>query len=222
MIFVNFKTYRQGSGAAAVKLVEICQKVQKSSKVKIIPVLQVVDLWHAKNHFPGLEVWVQHVDSQPQGKYTGFVNLGAVVEAGAGGTLLNHSEHQIPPGTVNQVVKRVKGLKKANFATMVCCKTLGQARRLVKFEPDFLVYEPPELIASKEKSVASEKPKVIKKIALLASPIPLIVGAGINTGQDVKISLKMGAKGVLVSSGVVLAKEPQKALSDLAKAFKNK
>lgn len=223
MILVNFKTYQEGTGEGAIKLVKICQEVSQSSGVRIIPIVQVVDLWRATSHFSNLEVWVQHVDWQPQGQYTGFVNLEAVIEAGAKGTLLNHSEHQMPPGTIKQVIKRIRNQESRikNFKVMVCCKTIGQAKRLVKLEPDFLAYEPPELIGSQEKSVASEKPKVIKKIVSLASPLPVIVGAGIHSPDDVKISLKMGAKGVLVASGVVLAKDPKRQLLDLVGAFGN-
>lgn len=225
MILVNFKTYQEGTGEGAIKLVKICQEVSQSSGVRIIPIVQVVDLWHAASHFPKLEIWVQHVDWYPQGKHTGFINLEAVTQAGAKGTLLNHSEHQVPPGTVKQVIKRVKEQKSkraGEFKVMVCCKTLGQARKLAKLEPDFLAYEPPELIGSREKSVASQKPKVIKKIVSLVSPVPVIVGAGIHSGQDVRISLRMGAKGVLVATDIVLAKSQKRELLELVSGFRKR
>ena len=40
--------------------------------------------------------------------------------------------------------------------------------------------------------------------------IPLIVGAGIKEGHDVRISMSLGAKGVLVASGIDKAKDPEK------------
>ena len=215
MIFVNFKTYQGGTGERAVELAEICQTVQQNAKVKIIPVVQAVDLYRIRHQLSKLEVWVQHLDSFPQGQYTGWINLEAVKEAGASGTILNHSEHRIPPGTARQVIKRAKG-----FQILVCCKSLGQAERLAKFKPNFLAYEPPELIGSREKSVASEKPEAIGNLAKMIPEIPIIVGAGIHSQEDVKISLKMGAKGILVATDVVLAKNPEKELEDLARGFK--
>lgn len=213
MIFVNFKTYKEGTGEEAVKLANFCQEVSEKSGVEIIPVVQVVDLYRISKEVK-IPLWVQHIDWFPQGQYTGWINLEAVIEAGASGSLLNHSEHQIPPGTINQVIKRI-----GNFRVMVCCRTLGQAERLAKLEPDFLSYEPPELIGSQEKSVASEKPETIKKIVEMTG-IPVIVGAGVHSQKDVKISLKMGAKGILVATDVVLAKEPKKELEDLTEGFK--
>jgi len=224
MIFVNFKTYKEGTGEKAVELTKICQEVQRASKVKIIPVVQVADLWRLTQQFPDLDIWVQHIDPFPQGKYTGWINLGAIKEAGASGTILNHSEHQIPPGTVRQVIKRVKEQESkgaGEFRILVCCKSTGQAERLIKFKPDFLAYEPLELIGDREKSVASEKPEAIGNLAKMIADVPLIVGAGIHSREDVKISIKMGAKGILVATDVVLAKNSKKELEDLAKGFKS-
>jgi triosephosphate isomerase len=226
MIFVNFKTYKEGTGEKAVKLARVCEEIAKKSRIEIIPIVQVVDLYQVKHHFPKLEVWIQHLDLYPPGKYTGWINLEAVVEAGASGTLLNHSEHRVPPGTVRQIIKRARGSSHQSPATshqrfqiMVCCKSSGQAERLAKFKPDFLAYEPPELIGSREKSVASEKPKAIASLVKMVLDIPIIVGAGIHSQKDVEISLKMGAKGILVATDVVLAKNPKKELEDLAKGF---
>jgi len=62
--------------------------------------------------------------------------------------------------------------------------------------------------------VTTEKPKVIKKIVELSS-ISVIVGAGIHSKQDIETSLKMGAKGILVSSDIVLADNPEQELRKL-------
>ncbi|PIU03925.1 triose-phosphate isomerase [Candidatus Shapirobacteria bacterium CG08_land_8_20_14_0_20_39_18] len=216
MIFVNFKTYPQGTGQKAVELVKICESVSKESGVEIIPVVQAVDLWRVTQAVK-IPVWVQHVDWFEPGQHTGWINLESVIESGASGTLLNHSEHQLAPGTINQVIKRSEKRDAGSgkkFQIMVCCKTTGQAERLLKLKPDFLAYEPPELIGNKMKSVTTEKPKVIKKIVELSS-ISVIVGAGIHSKQDIETSLKMGAKGILVSSDIVLADNPEQELRKL-------
>jgi triosephosphate isomerase len=45
--------------------------------------------------------------------------------------------------------------------------------------------------------------------------VPVLCGAGVKTGKDVRRALELGAKGVLLASGVVKAKDPRKALQDL-------
>ncbi len=222
MIFVNFKTYPEGTGETAVKLAGICAKVAKTTGVKIIPVVQAVDLWRLKES--GLEVWAQHVDWQLPGQWTGFTNLEAVMRAGGQGTLINHAEHQLPPGTIKQTIKRIESLRSLKvqgfkrFETMVCCRTLGQAEKLVKFKPDFIAYEPLELIGG-EISVAQSQPAAIGHFVEMADGIPVIIGAGIKEKKDVEIGLKLGAQGILVASGVILADDPGQKLLELAEAF---
>lgn len=221
MIFVNFKTYPQGTGEEALKLAKICEKISFESKIEIIPVVQFVDLFRISQEVK-IPVWVQHLDFFPQGQHTGWENLESVIEAGAKGTLLNHAEHQIPPGTINQVIKRIVKLPNyqiANFKTMICCHTLGQAEKLAKLKPDYLAYEPPELIGG-DLSVSEAKPFVIERIVKKLPDIKIMVGAGIKTGKDVKRSLELGAKGILVSSAVVLAKDQKLVLEDLVNGYK--
>ena len=217
-VFINFKTYPQGTGREAIELVKILRQAQdKFASVKIIPVVQTVDVFRIRQAVD-IPVWVQHVDWQPQGQYTGWVNLEAVLEAGAEGTLLNHSEHQIPPGMIKQVLGRVRDIRgiggNKGFEVMVCCKTLGQMERLVKLKPDFVGYEISELIGG-EVSITDSNPKAIKHAVELCGKIPLIVGAGVHQAEDLKKAMDLGAKGVLVSSAVVLAENPRQKLEDL-------
>lgn len=231
-IFVNFKTYPQGTGERAVELARVCgevskelkvSEVSKESEVQIIPVVQIADVFRIKQEVD-IPIWVQHLDWQEQGQFTGWVNLEAVVKAGASGTLLNHSEHQMPPGTIKHVLDRVQsskacpelveGFKVQSFETMVCCKTLGQMERLVKLKPDFIGYEIEELIGGKI-SITDLDPKAIKHAIEICGNIPLVVGAGINKMEDMQKTRELGAKGVLISSAVVLAERPKEKLNAL-------
>jgi triosephosphate isomerase len=215
MLFINFKIYPQTFGQGALDLAKACEKAAEHTKVKIIPVVSPLDLRQIKQETT-LEVWLQHVDLFEQGRHTGYISPLQAQQAGADGTLLNHSEHEIAPGKINQTLSKIKDLK-----SMVCFKTKGQAQNWLKKlnpQPDFIAYEPPELIAG-ETSVSQAKPEVIKRITELMPESNLIVGAGIKTKQDVEKSLELGAKGVLVASAVVKADNPEKKLLELAQGF---
>jgi len=219
-IFINFKTYSQATGENAVKLAKICEGIGSlggSGRVEIIPVVQAVDLFRITTEVK-IPVWVQHLDPQLPGPFTGWENLEAIIEAGAAGTLLNHSEHQVSPGTIKQTLARIRNskLKIRNFQVMVCCKTLGQMERLVKLKPDFIAYEISELIASNT-SITDSNPKAIQHAVEICKGIPLIVGAGIHKAEDLVKAKKFGAKGVLISSAVVLAENPKNKLLELIK-----
>lgn len=214
-IFINFKTYLQGTGANAIKLAQICEQVSQGKKIEIIPIVQVADIYPVKQAVE-IPVWVQYVDPVLPGKTTGFITLESVLEAGASGTLLNHSEHQIPPGTVKQVLARVQSLKSKvqNFETMVAAKTLGQLEKLIKLKPDFIAYEIADLIGGKV-SITDASPKSIEKVIKIAGEVPLIVGAGINKAEDLAVARKLGAAGVLIASAVVLAENQRRKLEEL-------
>ncbi len=213
MIVVNFKTYKEATGNRAIELARICRAVQEKTKVRIVAVPQLADLRNCVE--TGSECWVQHVDFVLPGRNTGFVTIEDVQECGATGTLLNHSEHKveiekISESNINQ---------QAVFEICVCASDESEVKRIMDgFVPDYLAYEPAELIGGTDKSVATEKPKEIEQI-VAGVKIPVLVGAGIHTVSDVRVAVKLGARGVLVATGVVLAEDPQKVLEGLADGF---
>ena len=77
MIFVNFKTYQQGTGEEAINLAKVCQQVEKKTSVKIIPLVQIVDLFRLTSQ--GFNVWGQHVDNINFGSHTGRILPQAVL-----------------------------------------------------------------------------------------------------------------------------------------------
>lgn len=215
MIFVNFKTYQQGTGEEAIKLAEICRRVEKETAVKVVPVAQAVDIFRLASR--GFEVWTQHIDDIDFGPNTGQILPQAVVTAGAKGTLLNHSENKLPVEVINDILKRCQALK---LKVLACSDSLEEANQISKARPDLIAYEPPEFISSRVASVSTAKPEAIKDFVSEIRNIPILVGAGIHSKKDVAIALKLGAVGVLVATDVVLAQKPKKRLLDLAAGFK--
>lgn len=212
MIFVNFKTYQQGTGEAALVLAKICQEVEKTTGVKIIPVVQTADIFRLTSQ--GLTVWAQHVDSVDFGPYTGQILSQAILKANAQGTLLNHSEKKL---SLDKIKKILPGLK--SLQTLVCAESVEEGQQIAELKPDFLAYEPSELIGG-EVSVSESRPGIIQEFVEKIRDLPVLVGAGIHQQNDVKKALELGAKGILVSSDVVLATNPQQELLDLAGGFK--
>jgi len=215
MIFVNFKTFKEGTGEAAVKLAKICQEVGKKTSIKIIPLVQAVDIFRLAQQ--GFEVWAQHLDDINFGPNTGQILPQAILAAGARGTILNHSENKLPPQVIGSIVSRCQRL---GLKTLVCAESIEEGKEITELNPDFLAYEPPEFIGSRTTSVSTSKPEVIKSFIKEIKKIPIFVGAGVHSQEDVKIALKLGAKGILVATDIVLAKNPKKELLDLVGGFK--
>lgn len=223
MIFVNFKTYEEGTGKRAIKLAKICQEVSQKSKISITACVQAVDIFRLSSH--GFKIWAQHIDDIDFGPNTGQILPWAVVGTGAGGTLLNHSECKLPVEVIGSVIKRVKeqeSKRAEGFKVLVCAESVEEGKEIAQFKPDLIAYEPPEFIGSRTVSVSMAKPKVIRDFVKEIKDVPILVGAGVHSREDVKIALELGAVGILVATDVVKAKDPRKELEDFAKGFKTK
>jgi len=200
---INVKTYKEGTGKKALSLLK---KIEKTG-IKAIVCLQPGDV-HLSSKTK-LEIWAQHVDPINYGSNTGWILPEDMKENGAKGVLINHSEHKTTK--IREIVKECKELK---LKTMILVPKATDIKKFVKYEPNFIGVEPPEFIGSKTSSVTS-KPELIKKSVENSGKIPLFVGAGIKSHEDIKISKKLGAKGILVASAVVCSKTPDKKLLEM-------
>lgn len=218
VFFINFKNYPQafeGFPKIYQDLEKTAQKYPKVTTVFAPPSLIATKVAGTIK----LPLWAQHLDPLPLGRGTGFLPMAAGKHLGITGTFLNHSEH---PLNDQELEKTVEMAKEANLATLVFAATPARIREVRDLNPDYIAYEPPELIgAGVEKgiSVATAKPDVIPKAVEASGPIPLLVGAGIFQPSDIEVSMKLGAAGGLVASAIVTADNPTKVLDDLLSAF---
>jgi triosephosphate isomerase len=211
MLFViNFKTYVIGE--KAVKLAKICEQVSKKFKASIAVAVQPTDIL-AVSASVDIPVLAQHVDPIKPGSHTGWILPEAVKEAGACGSLVNHSEHKLNHNQMRETIRRLKNLR---LLSVVCAPTPGKAQDILKLKPDIIAIEPPALIGTKN-SVSKKSPKVISDTVKIAKNTPVLCGAGIHTKEDITISQQLGAQGVLIASGICKAKDPKKALTQLVK-----
>jgi triosephosphate isomerase len=219
MIFVNYKTYEEGTGQKALALTKILEDVARTSQVKIIPVVQTIDAEKIISSVT-LPVWIQHVDPVSYGAHTGWTLPEEVAKIGVSGVFLNHSEHKFNDFEALRTANE-KALS-ANLKTLIFAGGLDELKQICKFKPTFVAYEPPELVGSTTTSVAEAYPEVISQAVEVTrnEGLPLIVGAGIHTREDVKKSLELGAVGVAVATDIVRAVDPRKELMDLVEGFK--
>lgn len=219
MIFLNFKTYESGTGEKAVHVAKIAEEVSKESGIKIIPVVQIADIKEIVS-LTQIEVWAQKVDPVTYGAHTGSVLPESVFEDGAIGTVLNHSENRF--NDFESLSRAHKRAKEVGLKTLIFTKDLEELQKVSELKPDFISYEPPSLIGSKDISVATAEPEIISKAVIISKNfgIPLIVGAGVHSKEDVKKCIKLGSSGIAVASDVMLADNPKEELLDLVEGFK--
>ena len=219
IIIVNFKTYSEATGRKAVELAEKAEEVSKETSVNIVVAPQFADI-AAVAEAVEIPVFAQHIDPITPGSYTGHVLAESVKEAGATGTLINHSERQLKLSDVDAVIKLAheKGL-----VSCVCANSPSVSVAAAALKPDIVSIEPPELIGTGI-AVSKAQPEVVTNTVKLVREInvkvTILCGAGISHGEDVAVALKLGTQGVLVASGIVKAKDPYSILREFADATK--
>lgn len=217
MILVNLKTYLEGTGRRALQLAEKAEKVSSQTGVCIGLAPQHVDVAQLAKTVT-LPIFAQHVDSMKPGSYTGHVLPEAMKEAGAAGSLINHSEKRLTLAEIDSAITRTK---EVGLSQVVCTNNAKVSVAAALLKPSFIAIEPPELIGTGI-PVSKAKPEIVsetvKFVRLVNSEAIILCGAGISKGEDVAAALKLGTKGVLVASGVVKAKDPYKTMLKFAEA----
>jgi len=219
MIIVNFKTYAEATGKKAVELAKKAEKISNETHVFVGVAPQFADI-AAIAKAVSIPVFAQHIDPIKPGSYTGHVLAESVKEAGAAGTLINHSERQLKLSDISDII----GITRKNgLISVVCANNPNISVAVATLKPDIIAIEPPELIGTGI-PVSKAKPEVvtetIKLVRKVNPPVTILCGAGISRGDDVAVALKLGTQGVLVASGIVKAKDQYRVLREFAEATK--
>jgi triosephosphate isomerase len=222
-IVVNFKTYEQAVGANAIKLALVCDGLAKEYGANIAVAVQAADIKGVSDAV-SIPVFAQHIDDVGFGSNTGWVLAESVLEAGAVGTLISHSEHK---QSIEEIGKRVSKASERGLTSIVCSgmksteETITETKEIAKLSPDYVAAEPPELIGG-DVSVTTRPELVTGVVEAVKSVNPevgVLTGAGVKTESDVADALRLGTQGVLLASGVTKAADPKKALIDLIKGL---
>lgn len=219
MIFINYKTYEQGLGDNALKLTKILEEVSRESQVKVIPVVSVLDAEKIVSNTT-LEVWLQHVDPYNFGAHTGWILPSEIAKIGISGVFLNHSEHKFEK--FDDLYLANEKSMDANLKTLIFASDLNELKKISDLGPTYVAYEPAELVGSTTTSVSQAKPEIIQTASEIARGfgLPLVVGAGIHSQEDIRKGLELGAVGFAVATDIVKSEDPRRELLDLIEGYK--
>ena len=226
MFVINCKNYMEVSGRdGIIGLIGSARRVARKYKAEIAvaPPQHLIGLGaeHAARRGGGeVSIFAQHVDCAKPGGTTGFMVLELLRESGVAGSLVNHSEHRIPGRQIKETVAR---LDRLGMTSIVCVRSVAEAKKYASLEPDYIAIEPPELIGS-GRAVSRERPDLIKKAATAVldagdGRVRLLCGAGIVSNEDVAKAVQLGSGGILVASGIVKASDWSRTMAEFAKSM---
>jgi len=208
-VLVNLKAYP----CDPVEVATAAHEVSEESGVRVAVAPQAAHLSAVAE--TGVETWAQHVSPNEHGSHTGSTLAEAVADAGAEGTLLNHSENRLKLADIDA---SLAAAERAGLETCVCGNNPGQIAAVSALGPDSVAVEPPELIGTGT-PVSKADPDIVTDAVEAAGAvddsIEVFCGAGISTGEDLVSAEELGAEGVLLASGVAKADDPRAALEDL-------
>src|SRR6056297_33086 len=179
-VLVNLKAYP----CDPVEVATAAADVADDSGVRVAVAPQAANIESVAE--TGVETWAQHVSPVEHGSHTGSTLADAVDDAGATGTLLNHSENRMKLADIDA---SLDAADRADLETVVCANNPEQIAAAAALGPD--------------------------AAAAVDESVDVYCGAGISTGEDVVAAEELGADGVLLASGVAKADDPQAALEDL-------
>jgi len=217
-LIVNYKAYPQAFTRNGLLIAEAARRLQpRLSKTRIILAVPAPLLHKLATVYDDL--YLQHLDPVDPGARTGFLPARAVEWLPARGTLVNHSEHKLTYRDVAKIVGEVLG---AGREVVACADTPGEAAGLAYLHPTAIAVEPPDLIGTGI-PVSKAKPEVItdavRAVQNTGAGVPVLAGAGITSGEDARVAVRLGARGVLVASAVVKNPKPEEKLEELAVAL---
>lgn len=217
IVIVNFKTYVEATGKRAVELARKAERVNRETGVSVGVAPQFADLASVAEAVE-IPVFAQHIDPIKPGGYTGHVLVDSVEEAGAKGTLINHSERQLKLSDIDEIIRITR---EKRLLSVVCANNPTISMAAAALKPDLIAIEPPELIGTGI-PVSKARPEVvtgtIQLVREVNKKVIILCGAGISHGEDVKAALRLGTQGVLVASGIVKATDPYAIILELAEA----
>ncbi len=208
-VVVNLKAYPCDS----VEVATAARDVSEESGVPIAVAPQAALLERVAE--TGVETWAQHVSAVEHGSHTGSTLAEAAAEAGATGTMLNHSERRLKLADIDAALAAAE---RVGLETCVCANNPEQIGAVAGLGPDAVAVEPPELIGTGT-PVSKADPDIVTDAVRAAEEaddsVSVYCGAGISTGEDLTAAQDLGAEGVLLASGVAKADDPKEALEDL-------
>ncbi len=205
-------------GAEAVRLAVEADRMAGRLGVSVVYDPQAVDIRSVAEATGRILVFAQHMDAVEPGRGVGAVLPEAIRDAGAVGTLLNHSER---PMALNALARAIERARSVGLSTLVFADSPAQAAALARLGPDIVLAEPPELIATGVSAGSVMAGFVADTLTAVKSVDPSILvmsGAGVNDPDDVDRMIRLGLDGTGSSSGILRADDPVAAMAAMLEA----
>lgn len=207
LILVNFK---KTTGKQAILLSEALDKASQlfSDQFTIAISIQPQDLPEIANHCE-LPIYIHDIYLNGPLEDELYSELCAISQLC--GVLLNHPDKK---GSGNDLLLNFQYAKKLKLKMIIAATNLLEACEIfTQYSPDFIAIESKDLIGQNI-SICNKYPELIES-AIQKFSTKALFGAGVKTGMDINYIMEKCGGGILVSSAIINAENPHKALVSL-------
>ena len=189
------------------------------------PAVSISAACEALEDRPDISVGAQNVHWEPKGAYTGELSLPLVMEAGARGALIGHSERRHLFGEIDeQIGRKVAAVLKAGITPIVCVgetlaeREAGRTEHVVVRQVDAVIarvasaawsrvvvaYEPVWAIGTGKNATPDDAAQVHQLIRFelgrrgVSVRVPILYGGSVNQGNVLALLAREELDGVLV------------------------
>lgn len=213
---VNLKRYDGTAGEDGLELARTIEAVAEETGATFAVAPQTPDLRLFAEETT-LPIVAQAVDALEPGRGNGKIGIDAVTRAGADGLFVSHPES---PATMGEVEATIDRCRDFDLESIVCVSSLAGARAVSAFDPDCLLLERPEDIAT-DRAIPETHPDLLEDVVTLAaeSEFRVLVGGGVSDASDVDAALQAGADAAGASSAFVEASDRRGWLDAIGKVL---
>jgi len=210
---INFKASDGTAAHSGLALLDKIAAVSEQTGASFVVAPQMADLSLSVRQSE-IPIVAQTTDIHENAN--GRIPLETIAASGAAGVILNHPETEMSLGAV---VRGINECKAKGIESIVCVNSLEVGRAVLEFEPDWLLFERPDDIASGE-SLAETAPERLKAfVSMVDTNRPctrVMVGGGISDGAAVEQALRCGAHAAGAASAFLEADDRESWLLDVA------
>lgn len=218
LFLINYKLYEGTVGGEGLDYARTVERVARETGARFAVAPSAPDL-RLVSEGTDVPVLAQAVDPVEVGRGNGSILPESVRAAGAEGVVVNHPESRETLAGVKTVVDRCRAV---GLDTVVCVDGVEMARAALAFDPDCLLFEKPDDVATGRAITRTHPGRVESFVETVRSENPrtkVLVGGGITEPGDVARGFDLGADAAGAASAALGADDREAWLRGIAGAM---
>ncbi|MDQ2050714.1 triose-phosphate isomerase [Natronolimnohabitans sp. A-GB9] len=217
---INFKTAAETVGEDGLAFAQTIERVGAATGTRfaIAPQPTDVRLVADRTDLPVVAQSARHGEDAALGTPT----LEAVAAAGADAVFVNHPQNEATFGDVPRLIDRCR---ECSLESIVCVNSREQGRAALAYDPDCLLFERPDDIASEEGLIRTHPDRLeafVEMVEREGSRTRVFVGGGVRTADDVERAFDCGVDATGAASAALAADDLEAWLRSIADAVPDK